>query len=369
MSNAALAPHVTPSGVSQKADAAEKIATKAVKSVFVIAASADAHCGVYDYTAKLTQAIADQGQATQLVALKDWSFSSLSALADQFRGLSDVALHVQYPSVAMGNSILPALLPLLLYPTPVYLTLHEFSVFSLPRKLIFWSYAKFAKAILFSNAFERDAFATFFKSTKAQLHVIPIGSNIDIALSNLPPLDQRPPKLVYFGQISENKGIEIFLETVAKLRAQQLTFKAAVIGALMDRQNALADEITRAAVQNDIELHFDLPSAEVTKELASARLALLPFPDGISDKRGSALACLNCGLVVATRHSSKTPEWLRQTTLPIDDAETCAAIAAKVLENPLEAPVDWARAAQELQKRQWPNIARDHLKLYESSSI
>jgi len=350
---------------SAKAAAAEPDSLKKIESVFVIAASEQSHCGVYDYTAKLVQAIRERGRSSILVSLNDWSLSTVLKLAARFRGRRDLALQVQYPSTSMGSSIFPALLPLLLYPAPVYLTLHEFSIFSLPRKLIFWSYAKFAKAILFSNDFERDAFASFYKGSSERLHVVPIGSNIDGPDSPVTPLDQRVAKLIYFGQISENKGIEIFLETVRKLRARKASFQAAIIGAVMDKDSALTKEIIQTAEANDIKLRFDLPSSEVGQELSSARLALLPFPDGISDKRGSALACLNFGTLVATRHSAKTPLWLRQTTLPIDDSETCAALAEDVLSNPGDVSVDWAIVGKELQRRRWPTIAQDHIDLYE----
>jgi len=337
---------------------------QAVETIFVIAGSEQTHCGVYDYTARLTQAIEAQDYQAELYALEEWSLRALYALVTKFRGRRRSIVHVQYPSVAMKRSVLPTLLPLLLYPTPVCLTLHEFSIFSLPRKLIFWTYARFAKLILFSNDFERKAFSTFFKSAKAQLRVVPIGSNIEASVQALPPLNRRPPKLVYFGQISENKGIEIFLETVAMLRARKIAFRAAIIGAVMDEHSSLMAAIRQAAMQNDIDLRFDLPSSEVTEELSSARLAILPFPDGISDKRGSALACLNHGVVVITKHSEKTPDWLKQTTLAMRDSETCANLAAGVLDNPIEAGIDWTLAAKELQRRQWSNIALEHISLY-----
>jgi len=339
-----------------------------VKTIFLIAGSEQTHCGVYDYTARLTQAIEAHGYQAELYAFEEWSLPALNHLVTKFRGRRDSIIHMQYPSVAMKRSMLPALLPLLLYPTPVYLTLHEFSIFSLPRKLIFWTYARFAKLILFSNDFERKAFSTFFKGAKAQLHIVPIGSNIEASVQALPPLNRRPPKLVYFGQISESKGIEIFLEAVATLRARKIAFQAAIIGAVMDEHSSLMAAIREAAAQHDIDLRFDLPSSEVAEELASARLAILPFPDGISDKRGSALACLNHGVVVITKQSEKTPEWLKRTTLAIRDSETCANLAAVVLNNPLEARIDWTLAAKELQRRQWSNIALEHISLYQQAN-
>jgi hypothetical protein len=104
-----------------------------------------------------------------------------------------------------------------------------------------------------------------------------------------------------------------------------------------------------------------LTSDEVSKELARSSHAYLPFPDGITDKRGSALACLKHGVAVLTTHSEQTPDWLRVATThcpaPLD--------AANFVMAPELPRIDAAVLAEGLAEREWPAIAERHLCLYD----
>lgn len=71
-----------------------------------------------------------------------------------------------------------------------------------------------------------------------------------------------------------------------------------------------------------------LEAEAVAEQLAQASVALLPFPDGASFRRGSLLAAAACGVPIVTRHGHDTPETLTRLLQPCTSQ---AALVARVL--------------------------------------
>jgi glycosyltransferase involved in cell wall biosynthesis len=329
-----------------------------VKIVLLVTSPGDLMCGVADYAEKLALAFRDIGADAVLERPETWSASEIARLR-RAHGGRDTVLHLQYPSLTMGNSLAPALLPSLC--RNVYVTLHEFRLFSLPRKLIFLPYALKARAVLFSNDAERDGYRRAFPLGGASLRVLPIGNNIRKVDESV----ERHERLVYFGQISRNKGIEIFLDTVARLRAKvATTMDVRMIGAMVEGDGEFRAMVETRARELGVTLRLNLPPEDVSRELLAATAALLPFPDGVSDKRGSALACLDHGLSVLTTQSETTPGWLKQTTLPITSADDAFAVIDRLLAGSIERHPASDVLMTELKARDWREIARAHLELY-----
>lgn len=328
-----------------------------MKIVLLVTSPGELMCGVADYTEKLAQAFVDIGADAVVDRPSHWSVGEVARIRRRHGG-ARTALHLQYPSLTMGNSLSPAMLPVLA--PNVFVTLHEFRLFSLPRKLIFLPYALRARAVLFSNEAERDGFNRTFPVSAASLRVLPIGNNIrkvDEAVT-------RRERLVYFGQISRNKGIETFLDAVAALRGKGIEIDCRMIGAMVEGDGEFRAMVERRAAQLDIPLHLNMPPDDVSRHLLAATIALLPFPDGVSDKRGSALACLDHGVSVLTTHSETTPVWLKQTTFGISGAEDAAAMISRLLSGNTERHPAADILAREMKARDWREIARAHLELY-----
>lgn len=336
--------------------------TNEITCVFVIASDADSKCGVYDYTARLAEELRRSGIKTDVAAVPSWSWKAVRGLQKRYGAQSRACFHLQYPSLGMGKSLLPGLLPLLWPNRHFFLTLHEFTYFHVLRKLAFLPHALFARKIIFSNAFERSRFLRFFPFATHKTEVIPIGNNIEV-LSDAPVTRQE--RLVYFGQIAEGKGIEFFIETVELLRKSGSTLPAAIIGAALDEKTALFSHMQRAAQALDIALHLNLPAEDVSKALLASSTALLPFPDGISEKRGSALACLKHGLNLITLHSAKTPDWLRRISHNANTPEDAVKVVDSLQKGQSTIAFDTVQDA--LKQTEWPHIAQRHIALYSAS--
>ena len=318
-------------------------------------------CGVADYSYRLAGALEHLGVTVVLEEPPTWSLDAARAIRRRHRDDSDTVFHLQYPSLTMGNSLSPAALPLVL--PRLFTTLHEFRVFSFPRKALFAPHSLLARRIVFSNGYERDIFRRWFPWSGSRLEVIPIGNNITRIGGRMP----GPERLIYFGQISRNKGIEVFLETAGLLRAAGNPVEIRMIGAMTDSDPDFQALVLGAMEKYGIVKRLSLPADEVSEELNAATLALLPFPDGVSDKRGSALAALDHGVAVLTTHSATTPGWLRAVTHPVTSAEDAAATVMSILGGSRNRRKSPELLEQEMHARDWREIARRHLALYRAA--
>ena len=329
-----------------------------MKIVLIVTSPGNSMCGVADYTYRLADALTSLGEEVVLEQPSTWSLDAARGIRNAHRHDVDTVFHLQYPSLTMGNSLSPAALPFIL--PRLFVTLHEFRVFSLPRKALFASHSLLARKIVFSNDAERDLFKRRHPWSGARLEVIPIGNNISRVGVRAP----GPERLVYFGQISRNKGVELFLETAGLLRASGNPIEIRMIGAMTDSDPDFQSLVLGSVEKYGIVKRLSLPAAEVSVELNAASFALLPFPDGVSDKRGSALAALDHGVAVLTTHGSTTPDWLRAVTHPIATAHDAAASLAAMLDGSRTRQETPERLEREMHARDWHEIARRHIALY-----
>ncbi len=333
-----------------------------MKIIYLVTHIPGASCGVVDYTKKLCAAVRAEGADANIEILDDWSFRTLFGLLRKYKGHRGVIFHLQYPTLGMGYSIAPAALPFFLF--PIFTTLHEFTVFHLLRKAIFLPHAILAKKITFTNENERRNFLRFFPLA-CNATIIPIGENITAKKMDAPPA-VNGERIIYFGQIAPDKGIELFIDTVKILKKKDNTIKAAIIGSVLREDSDITRRVRRSATEHAIDLILNEPSDVVSEELQKSTIALLPFPDGITEKRGSALACIKHGLPLITVHSSITPPWMKKISHSVKDAQDAAACVAKIMEGRLERHPEPAFLKENMMIREWPNIAQAHIALYRS---
>lgn len=333
-----------------------------MKTVFITTQQPNTKCGVVDYTKKLANALNNEKSEAQIEIFDCWSFHVISQIYKKFRNEKDIIFHLQYPTLGLGNSIAPAFLPLVCNPKKLFVTLHEFSVFNILRKLLFFPHALFSKKIAFTNDYERNVFLKFFPFAARKSIIIPLGSNITVVASREPIT--RQPRLIYFGQISEDKGLEFFIDTVSQLRANGSTIPITIMGSIIDKKGPIYSLVKQASEDYAIELLFNLEADDVSEQLQKSKVALLPFPDGITEKRGSALACLKHETMVITIHSKKTPQWMINTTYHAATPTDAGALTTSLLENKTENHKNDAELKTELALREWPEIAKIHLRHY-----
>lgn len=329
-----------------------------MKIVFLLTSPQEARCGVCDYTQELIKALTADGVDCVMEAIPFWSFKELFQLKRKYKDKSTL-FHLQYPSLNMGNSFAPAFLSFV-FPNRVFATLHEFSVFHVLRKLVFLPYALLSQKVIFTNDYERKIFLEYFPLADRKTEIVPIGNNIAVTSARETP---ARPRLIYFGQIGTGKGIDLFLSTARELRARAAPVDIAVIGSIVSADDPAVRAVREAQEEGIVELLSDLNADDVSRQISRSTWVLLPFEDGITDKRGSALACLKHGVAVITRHSALTPDWLRQTTFGITSAEDAVGLIEQFI-NGQNTALSPDVAQRELALREWDAIAKRHMNLY-----
>jgi glycosyltransferase involved in cell wall biosynthesis len=220
------------------------------------------------------------------------------------------------------------------------------------------------------------------------LRLIPIGSNI----ADCPPANYKREAwreahgvgphttlLAYFGFLSSTKGLDDLMRALAVLKGRgeyRLIMVGGGLGASDPTNRATAQELDALGeslgVRDELIWTGYLEPPGVSAALHGADMAVLPYSDGASFRRGSLLAVLEHGLPVVTTNpttSSSTAlprlESGRNCLLvPAGDASALAeAVAAMAHNDALRARL--GEGARRLAKAfDWGTIARAHRQLY-----
>ncbi len=171
-----------------------------------------------------------------------------------------------------------------------------------------------------------------------RLALVPIGANVPDA----PPagwsregwrdaagIPRDADLLVYFGFLNPSKGGRTLLAALGRLVAQGRDARLVMLGGTVgasDATNAaelaaFANEVGAAGLSDRIIWTGYAPPAEVSGFLRAADVAVLPYADGASYRRGSLLAALEHGCAVVTT-------WPAEAAASADDENESAAESA-----------------------------------------
>jgi glycosyltransferase involved in cell wall biosynthesis len=229
------------------------------------------------------------------------------------------------------------------------------------------------------------------------VEVIPIGSNIP----NNPPSDfdrgrwraehsiaSGTTVLAYFGFLNSTKGLDALLRALTILKDKTGEYRLVMVGGGLGASDptnrATAQSLDKLAgelgVKDELVWTGYLEPSEVSAALLSADIAVLPYADGASFRRGSLLAVLAHGLPVITtaggdrkvrgdtREPESWPELVHGDNAillqPGDVTELVSAIEMVASDAELRGRL--ARGAAAVARFfSWTRIAEAHAALYE----
>lgn len=291
-------------------------------------------CGVGDYTGRL---MAAAPASWQLFVERDWALAAAPRIVRRLLRLRPSDVVIQYPTQGYGWSLIPHLLAVVGRVTGRYrsvLALHEFSSLSRKSQLMLALTSHFAARLVFTTEVERDrAHMHRFFSSRVPTSVVGI-------LSNIPWFDQPPAfpdrtiDLAYFGHIRPNKGLEDFLEVMATVRGVDAGVRMAIVGEIPAGYEAFAEMVAARCRTIECELILGLDDQAAGQCLADIRILYLPFRDGVSARRGTVLAGLGNGALVATRVGDATPRALQPAVIPCTGTSDDAAVLLAALRWP-----------------------------------
>jgi glycosyltransferase involved in cell wall biosynthesis len=318
-------------------------------------------CGVVDYTGRLASALESVGVRSTLFGGTKWSPAGLARLLKDVTRESCDVLHIQYPAMGFGWSLTPHAVGYLA-PVPTIVTLHEFSLVASLRKWSMPAFAGGARHIVFTTDRERASFVRTMTWARPSTSVIPIGSNVPF-LASRPP---EKPVVACFGQIKPNRGWEPFLALAQCARARGRNYRFRVIGSPLPGHRQYLEQLRQLFCDLPIDWRIDLDADDVATELATSTMAYLPYPDGISARRGSLQAAMGNGLAVVTTPGPAIPDELTQIVdVAASPSEALDRIDALLDDSALlrkrrEASTAFAA------RFGWESIAQQHAAIYQS---
>ena len=315
-------------------------------------------CGVGDYTAQLVESLRRMDVEVRTLEGVKWNLGSLAKILEATGHHRYDIIHIQYPTVGYGSSLIPQLLSL---KVPAIVTLHEFSQARLPRRLATIPFLLFARRLLFTSAYELAGIQRMLPGIGRKSEVIPIGTNVRPSPI---PKPRRFDEVIYFGLIAPRKGIEQVIEFSAAASQTDPGIRVRVIGRVPDAFRDYARQVMALAADLPIRWTLDKSESEVADILAEASLAYLPFPDGASDRRGSLKAALSSGVVCISTDGKAVPDELRKHLVFASDGKDALEKARSLLtdRSSLESLSAESRAYSE--SFDWEKIARKHLEVY-----
>jgi glycosyltransferase involved in cell wall biosynthesis len=272
-------------------------------------------CGVGDHTFNLMGTCT--AQSWEMYYRKNWSIYTL------FRHVRDIYstganfIIMQYGTRGYGWSIVPHLLCIYyswFTRKRFGVILHELSQLSLKAYMAELLILISANKIMFTTQYEHNFAIKRILFLKSRSTVIKILSNIK-ASETIYPMEKRNIDVAYFGQIMPLKGIEKFIHDTAPLSGN---IKIVIAGQVPPMFADFYNKIINMCEQTNIQIMINLKQAEVSELLNNTKVVYLPFPDGVSERRGSLFTSMVNGAVVLTTFGKFTTKELEKATINVN---------------------------------------------------
>ncbi|MGE3074494.1 MAG: glycosyltransferase family 4 protein [Dehalococcoidia bacterium] len=339
-------------------------ATSASPTVAILTATAgEGENGIGDYARRLCDALVRHQFLATHVQHDDWSIRGMRRLRASLRELNPCIVHLQHPQGLYGRSVAPQLMALI---QPMVVTLHESSRYGPVRgRARLAPFTVRSQRIVVTSEFERRYVRQFAPWCSSRLEVIPIASNVP-SRPHSSGEGAAAKTVVFFGSLRPDRGLEAFLELSPLLLRRLPGAECLVIGSPVPTSVAYAQRLRARYADAPVTWIGGLNHNEVADTLAQARVAYLPFPDGASERRGSVLAALGCGLPVVTARGKQTTAELASGLALSEGREQSLAAIERLMTDDAAWQELSGRGREYAARFSWDEIARRHIALYES---
>ncbi|WP_298199956.1 glycosyltransferase family 4 protein [Desulfosporosinus sp.] len=316
-------------------------------------------CGVGDYTASLVAALQKCGINVEVLHTHKWHLSCLNQIIKHLNSLKPDIVHIQYPTVGYGSSLMPHMLSL--FKNRV-ITIHENSQSHILRRLSLYFFFMRSKHLIFIKQFELDYTKRWAPWISRRASVIHIGSNIPVGHTS----NRDIKDIIYFGLIVPKKGLDDFLKLATLIKMENLNLRLRIVGLPNPKRPDYLDYIYKKASNLPISFEIGLPKRDVAQLLSRAQIAYMPFPDGASEWRSSLMALLINGVATITTYGKHTPENFKKAVAFAQSPEDALTIVKKLTTDAQERETLSINGKQCAESYSWDNIAQRHIQIYEN---
>jgi glycosyltransferase involved in cell wall biosynthesis len=344
--------------------------------------------GVGGYTERLRGALAERGWPSSVLSrrqVRRWDARSLVRLLRSTRSSESGVVHIQFQAGAydlLGDvCLVPAVLRLLRPRLRVVTTFHDTRVpYLFPgagalRRRAVRLMADTSRVVIAAD--QRDL--RMLGGPSPRHFQIPIGPNV---MRSPPPgferrhfraqLGLQPGTLAvaYFGLLNASKGLDALLDGFDLISQSEPGARLLLLGGGIGASDA-TDVATAARLEPRLRklgarLVWPgwLQPATLSAYLLAADVALLPYVDGASPRRGSLLACAEHGLPIVSTEPVSPEVAGAVRPVPLEPADLARAVLEVAHDSAL---ADCLRAASRAlaSSMSWSRIATDHIALYE----
>jgi glycosyltransferase involved in cell wall biosynthesis len=346
-------------------------------------------CGVGDYTAKLIENFKTHGHQAEVLTTRDvgrWVFLSVPKIIRFIRRVNPDIIHIQYPSSEYGKSLMINFLPLflrLLFPrTRTFCTFHEFKSYTILGKMrVIFSMLVCKKAVMVDPE-EARAVRRYFLIARPRF--IPIGANVLPNNNFSESIRERRRALgiyngeiavAFYGFIQPGKGFEYLIDAFAEFIARYEDAKLLILGELSvvghyspmvkktvkKYQEKIRKKIDNKKINEEIIWTGYLSEAEASRYFPLADIAVFPFDEGGSTRRGSMITAMAYGLPIITTKPSYFKDFY------LVKPKSASAILEALVD--ISSSVELQKKLAESSKKayrvfHWENVIKDHLELY-----
>jgi glycosyltransferase involved in cell wall biosynthesis len=315
-------------------------------------------CGVADYTERLSEALQEAGAEVVVFTGKQWKLANAAQLSQEIGRVNADVTHMQYPATGYGWNLGPQLLSLL---RPLVMTIHECSQSHVLRRLSLYPFAMRSRQIIFTNQYEREYSERFAPWIEGRSTVIPIGSNVQPQPGTVNRLNNV---VTHFGLIRPHKGLEQIMEMGRLFKQRANGLRLRVVGTVLPGSESYFGRLRAEAEGCPVDWVLGLNGKSLSRALAQAEVAYLPYPDGASERRSSLIAMLANRTAIITTRGSHTPPAMESAIELAGSPIEAVKLAECMFKNPEYLISRQLSAAEYARRFAWNSIATEHMTIY-----
>ena len=328
------------------------------KILFVTGSYPPDVCGVGDYSERLFNALNKETNLFELFYKTNWSVGNLFSYLNEINSKKADLIHIQYPTEGYGYSFLPLLLMAFLPRKKIIVTIHELSNRTFKARVFTMLLLFFSNKIIVTNEIEYQHLKNLPILNRKETFIINIGSNIPKSNNVFRSFSERKIDLAYFGHIRPIKGLESFISVANKFCG---TKRCAIIGQNLSKYQSYLGDLQ--AQSDKINYVLNGSVLQTADNLSECKIVYLPFPDGVSSRRGSLMAAALNGCVIVTTYSDDkvTNDFFKKYCYLVNNKDEATTIIEQLLIG--NDCVD-KNVSKLMDLFSWEEIAKRHFEVY-----